>query len=60
MGRSGGSFSVMTNDLMARFLEHLSYEVITKGNRDNPPGLRLGRPRSEELVSRLKSSRYFC
>jgi SAM-dependent methyltransferase len=28
MGRSGGSFSVMTNDLMARFLSHLGYEVI--------------------------------
>jgi SAM-dependent methyltransferase len=28
MGRSGGSFSVMTNDLMARFLDHLGYEVI--------------------------------
>ena len=28
MGPSGGSFSVMTNDLMARFLSHLGYEVI--------------------------------
>jgi hypothetical protein len=28
MGRAGGSFSVMTNDLMARFLDHLGYEVM--------------------------------
>jgi len=36
MGRSGGSFSVMTNDLMARFLEHLGYEVITKDTETIP------------------------
>ena len=36
MGRSGGSFSVMTNDLMAHFLEHLSYEVITKDTETIP------------------------
>lgn len=36
MGRSGGSFSVMTNDLMARFLEHLSYDVISKDTESIP------------------------
>jgi SAM-dependent methyltransferase len=36
MGRSGGSFSVMTNDLMARFLEHLGYDVIAKDTESIP------------------------
>lgn len=36
MGRSGGSFSVMTNDLMARFLEHLGYEVIAQDAESIP------------------------
>jgi ubiquinone/menaquinone biosynthesis C-methylase UbiE len=36
MGRSGGSFSVMTNDLMARFIEHLGYEVISKDTESIP------------------------
>jgi hypothetical protein len=30
MGRSGGSFSVMTNDLMARFLDQLGYTVLSR------------------------------
>lgn len=30
LGRSGDSFSVMTNDLMARFLDQLGYEVVSK------------------------------
>jgi SAM-dependent methyltransferase len=36
MGRSGGSFSVMTNDLMARFLDHLGYEVLSQDTRSIP------------------------
>jgi SAM-dependent methyltransferase len=36
MGRSGGSFSVMTNDLMARFLDHLGYEVLLKDSETIP------------------------
>jgi len=36
MGRSGGSFSVMTNDLMARFFEHLGYEVISQDTETIP------------------------
>jgi len=36
MGRSGGSFSVMTNDLMARFLDHLGYEVLSKDTDSIP------------------------
>lgn len=36
MGRSGGSFSVMTVDLMARFLDHLNYEVIIKDTESIP------------------------
>jgi hypothetical protein len=30
MGRSGGSFSVMTNDLMAGFLKHIGYTLISQ------------------------------
>jgi SAM-dependent methyltransferase len=36
MGRSGGSFSVMTNDLMARFLEEVGYEVVLKDTESIP------------------------
>lgn len=36
MGRSGGSFSVMTNDLMARFLDHLGYRVVLKDTESIP------------------------
>jgi SAM-dependent methyltransferase len=36
MGRSGGSFSVMTNELMARFLDHLGYEVLLKDTESVP------------------------
>jgi SAM-dependent methyltransferase len=36
MGRSGGSFSVMTNDLMTRFLDHLGYEVINQDTQTIP------------------------
>ncbi|PWT75021.1 MAG: class I SAM-dependent methyltransferase [Chloroflexi bacterium] len=36
MGRSAGSFSVMTNELMARFLDHLGYEVITQDTEAIP------------------------
>jgi SAM-dependent methyltransferase len=36
MGRSGGSFSVMTNDLMARFLDHLGYEVLSQDTKTIP------------------------
>lgn len=36
MGRSGGSFSVMTNELMARFLDHLGYEVLLKDTESIP------------------------
>jgi hypothetical protein len=36
MGRSGGSFSVMTNDLMARFLDQLGYEVVLKDAESVP------------------------
>jgi hypothetical protein len=36
MGRSGGSFSVMTNDLMARFLDHLGYEALSKDTDSIP------------------------
>lgn len=30
MGRSGSAFSVMTDSIMERFLEHLGYEVLVK------------------------------
>lgn len=36
MGRVGGSFSVMTNDLMARFLDHLGYEVLRQDTESIP------------------------
>ncbi len=36
MGRAGGSFSVMTNDIMVRFLDHLGYEVILKDTESIP------------------------
>jgi SAM-dependent methyltransferase len=36
MGRSGGSFSVMTNDLMTRFLDHLGYVVLLKDTESIP------------------------
>jgi ubiquinone/menaquinone biosynthesis C-methylase UbiE len=36
MGRSGGSFSVMTDDIMARFLDHLGYEVLVKDTATIP------------------------
>jgi SAM-dependent methyltransferase len=36
MGRSGGSFSVMTNDLMERFLSHLGYVVLEKDTESVP------------------------
>lgn len=36
MGRSGGSFSVMTNDLMARFLDHLGYTVLSRDTQTIP------------------------
>ncbi len=36
MGRSGGSFSVMTNDLMAKFLDHLGYEVLSQDTQTIP------------------------
>jgi len=36
MGRSGGSFSVMTIELMARFLDHLDYEVVLKDTESIP------------------------
>jgi Methyltransferase domain len=36
MGRSGGSFSVMTNELMARFFDHLGYAVLLKDTESIP------------------------
>ena len=36
MGRSGGSFSVMTNEIMARFLDHLGYAVVLKDTESIP------------------------
>ncbi|HEY5989031.1 MAG TPA: class I SAM-dependent methyltransferase [Streptosporangiaceae bacterium] len=36
MGRRGGSFSVMTNALMERFLSHLGYEVLGKDTETIP------------------------
>jgi hypothetical protein len=36
MGRAGGSFSVMTNDIMARFLDHLGYEVVLQDTESIP------------------------
>lgn len=36
MGRSAGSFSVMTNDLMARFFDHLGYAVLLKDTESIP------------------------
>jgi SAM-dependent methyltransferase len=36
MGRSGGSFSVMTDSLMERFLAHLGYDVLEKDDETVP------------------------
>ncbi|HEY2553222.1 MAG TPA: class I SAM-dependent methyltransferase [Streptosporangiaceae bacterium] len=36
MGRSGGSFSVMTNELMERFLDHLGYTVLSRDTETIP------------------------
>lgn len=36
MGRSGGSFSVMTSDLMARFLDEAGYQVKLKDTESIP------------------------
>lgn len=36
MGRSGSAFSVMTDSIMERFLEHLGYEVLLKDPESIP------------------------
>jgi SAM-dependent methyltransferase len=36
MGRSGSAFSVMTDGIMAKFLDHLGYEVILKDTETVP------------------------
>jgi ubiquinone/menaquinone biosynthesis C-methylase UbiE len=36
MGRSGTAFSVMTDSIMQRFLDHLGYEVIEKDTTSVP------------------------
>ena len=36
MGRSGSAFSVMTDDIMERFLDHLGYEVLLKDTESVP------------------------
>ena len=36
MGRSGSSFSVMTDSIMERFLDHLGYEVVLKDTTTVP------------------------
>ena len=36
MGRSGSSFSVMTDSIMERFLDHLGYEVVLKDTATVP------------------------
>jgi ubiquinone/menaquinone biosynthesis C-methylase UbiE len=36
MGRSGGSFSVMTTSLMARFVDQLGYQIVLKDTESIP------------------------
>ncbi len=36
LGRSGRSFSVMTNELMERFLTHLGYDILEKDTQSVP------------------------
>lgn len=36
LGRSGGSFSVMTNSIMEKFLQHLNYKVLVKDTQSVP------------------------
>jgi hypothetical protein len=36
MGRSGSAFSVMTDEIMQKFLDHLGYEVLLKDTESVP------------------------
>ena len=58
--RYGTSFSVMTDGIMQRFLDHLGYEVIEKSTHVYPARLRLDCPRASRRPAeyhRLRDSR---